>query len=82
VADDRTLRHSHHSPIPLFRAPTVVIHGSRFSGSTELERRGHRYGRFTIRGRLTGQRTARAAWSMTDPPHCGAFTEYFTLRAV
>ena len=81
VADPRTLKRLHGTPIAMFRAPTLLINGSSFSGSEELQRDGRRYGRLTVSGRFTGGRSARASFSMNNPPHCGRFTENFTLRA-
>ena len=83
VADAATLKRVPAGAIPMFPAPTVLIYGNRFSGGTELQRPGHRYGRLTISGRFTGARTARASFSFADPPRCGTFTSHvFTLTAV
>jgi hypothetical protein len=81
IADAATLKQSSHGQIPLFLAPTVSIRGSRFSGSVELQKRGHRYGRFTIHGTFTSVRSATASFSFANPPRCGSLTFKFKLRA-
>jgi hypothetical protein len=81
VADPQTFGHLHNSSILMFYPPTLLITGSSFSGSEELWSRGRRYGRFTITGTFTGARSARASFSMANPPRCGTFSERFTMRA-
>jgi hypothetical protein len=81
VADPQTFRRLKNSSITMFYAPTLTITGSTFSGTEELWRYGHRYGRFTITGRFTGARSASASFSMANPPRCGTFSERFTLRS-
>ena len=81
IADPATLRQSRHGPIPMFPATTVVIRGSSFKGSSELQKSGHRFGRFTIYGSFTGVHSAKASFSFADPPKCGALTFKFTLHA-
>lgn len=81
VADPQTFRRLHNSSTLMFYPPPVLISGSTFSGSEQLQSHGRRYGRFTLSGRFTGARSANASFSMTNPPRCGTFTERFTMRA-
>jgi hypothetical protein len=81
IADAATLRQSSHGAIPLFRAPTLAIRASSFSGSTELQKNGHKYGRFTIHGNFTSDRSAKASFSFAKPPHCGTLSFRFVLRS-
>lgn len=81
VADGQTLGRLHPRGVVMFHAPTLLIDGTSFSGTEELTNRGRRYGRFTITGSFTGARSARASFSMANPPRCGTFTDHFTLRA-
>lgn len=81
AADAQTLRHNHSAGVALFPAPVVAIHGNGFSGSDEFRSNGRSYGRFTIKGTFTSAHTARASFSFAHPPHCGTFTEHFTLSA-
>lgn len=81
IADPATLRKSTRSAIPLYPAPTVAISGSKFSGSAELQRKGRKYGRFTIHGTFSTATAAKASFSFVDPPRCGPLTFSFMLRA-
>jgi hypothetical protein len=81
AADAQTLGHNHSAGVALFPAPVVAIHRNSFSGSDEFRSNGRSYGRFTIKGTFTNAHTARASFSFADPPHCGTFTEHFTMSA-
>lgn len=81
IADASTRQRLRQTPFPLFAPPKIQIHGTSFSGSAELARGARRYGHFTIHGQFTGAHSARASFSFADPPHCGTFTEHFTLHA-
>jgi hypothetical protein len=81
IGDSATLKQPANRKLLMFAAPTVVIRGSSFSGSSELQRHGRRYGRFKISGSFASANTAKASFSFASPPKCGALTFKFTLRA-
>lgn len=81
VADPRTYVRLHNRSFLVFYPPTLIITKNTFTGSEELKSHGYRYGLFTISGSFTGPRSARASFSMSNLPHCGTFSERFTMRA-
>jgi hypothetical protein len=80
ISDQATLKQPSNRMLLMFVAPTVVIRGSSFSASSELQRQGHRYGRFKIYGTFTSPRSAKTTFSFANLPHCGTLTFKFKLQ--
>jgi hypothetical protein len=80
IGDPATLKQPANRMLLMFAAPTVAIRGSSFSANSELQRHGHRYGRFKIRGSFTSANSAKASFSFANLPHCGTLAFNFRLQ--